>query len=320
MPSSTAPAAPDITTLDRSPDNATAALYRAAIGPINTDYYLPVFARFEAAARAGPSWNWAASLYTLNWMIFRHLWSAAVLYLAAMLGLLLLVFGVGRVLFQWSAAAQVACLALYGGLSFVLPGVFGNAVFHASSRQLMAAALSTTPTLADACQRLSQQASSRQRFLWLVSVNLALASLAAVAYVAWPVATLRPVGPVAKAVTGRLAPPVPMGASSTAKGWPAEAPGPVSGPARVVAAVLASSAPVAAPAGPRYLINVGLFANEANARAAYAKLHAAGLAAFTQTLNGRTRVRVGPFASQSEAQAAAEQIHALQLHAVVFQP
>ena len=346
MPSLSTPAPPDITTLDRSPENAIAALYSAAIEPVNTGYYVPVFARFEADGHTGTSWNWAASLSTLSWMIFRQLWAGAVLYLAAMLGLLLIVFGLGRLLFSGSQASELAWLVACGGLSFLLPGLFGNAVFHARSRQKMAAALSASLTLADVCQRLSQQASTRQRFLWLLSVNLALASLAALAYIAWPVVTVRPLSPGTRPVAGHLAPPVPMGDRPSAGGQPIEA----SAPASVAAALLASSASDAGPAdsklivtplaktarpadritlpnassspaaGQRFLINVGLFANEVNARNAYTKLHAAGLPVFAQTLKGRTRVRTGPFASQPEAQAAVAKIRALQLDAVMFQP
>ena len=71
-----------------------------------------------------------------------------------------------------------------------------------------------------------------------------------------------------------------------------------------------------------YYINVGLFADEANARRAQARLLNEGLPAFRQTLNharGRlTRVRVGPYDSAAQAQAAAQTIRALALDAVVF--
>ncbi|WPC65959.1 SPOR domain-containing protein [Rhodoferax ferrireducens] len=346
MTSTTTFASPDITVLDRSPENATAALYRAAIGPINSGYYVPVFVRFEAVGRAGPSWNWAASLYTLNWMIFRHLWAAAGVYVTLVLGLFLLVFGMGRLLLHGSEAVDLVLMVVCCGLSYVLPGVFGNAIFHAKSRQKMAAALSATPTLADACKRLNQQASSRQRFLRLASANLALAAIAALAYVAWPTATMRPVSPAAIPVIGNLASPVPapvvavqsinIDAVPTAMPTPTPAASLVAGePASVPAggklivplAKIVTAAASVTPQNPttlpvtgqRYFINVGLFAKDRNARNAYAKLRAAGLPAFKQTLKGRTRVRVGPFATQVGADAAAEQIHALQLDAVVFQ-
>jgi cell division septation protein DedD len=73
---------------------------------------------------------------------------------------------------------------------------------------------------------------------------------------------------------------------------------------------------------PGFYINVGLFAEEANARRAQAKLLNAGLPAFRQTFptkNGeRTRVRVGPLASEAEAQRAAAQIRSLQLDALIY--
>lgn len=347
MTSATPFASPDITMLDRSPERATAALYRAAIGPINTGYYVPVFARFEATGRAGPSWNWAASLYTLNWMIFRHLWAAAGAYVTVVLGLFLLVFGMGRLLLHGSEAVDLVLMGVCCGLCYVLPGVFGNAIFHAKSRRKMAAALSATPTLADACKRLNQQASSRQRFLRLASANLALAAIGVLVYVAGPTATMRPVSPAAIPVIGNPAPPVPapvvamqsvnVDAVPTAMPTPTPAASRVAGepgsvpaggklilpPAKIAtaAAGVTPQNPTTLPvAGPGYFINVGLFAKDRNASNAYTKLRAAGLPAFKQTLKGRTRVRVGPFATQVGADAAAEQIRALQLDAVVFQP
>ena len=91
--------------------------------------------------------------------------------------------------------------------------------------------------------------------------------------------------------------------------------------------VAAPAAP-AKPAGPMkmekgFYINVGLFADESNARKAQSRLLNEGLPAFRQTLDSakgtRTRVRVGPFASRSEAESAASSIRALALDAVIFQ-
>ena len=71
-----------------------------------------------------------------------------------------------------------------------------------------------------------------------------------------------------------------------------------------------------------YYINVGLFADEANARKAQARLLNEGLPAFRQELNnakGRhIRVRVGPYESRAKAEAAAASIRAMALEAVVF--
>ena len=73
---------------------------------------------------------------------------------------------------------------------------------------------------------------------------------------------------------------------------------------------------------PGFYINVGLFADESNARKAQSRLLNEGLPAFRQTLDGakgtRVRVRVGPYASRSQAEAAAATVQALGLEAVVF--
>ncbi|MDT0137463.1 SPOR domain-containing protein, partial [Acidovorax sp. PRC11] len=65
-------------------------------------------------------------------------------------------------------------------------------------------------------------------------------------------------------------------------------------------------------------INVGLFAEPANARRAHGMLQGAGLPAATQKItaaDGREllRVRAGPFTSTSQANAAAARIRALGL-------
>ncbi|NCP39691.1 MAG: DUF2628 domain-containing protein, partial [Rhodoferax sp.] len=65
--------------LDKFPDLALPALYRAAIGPRQTDYYLKRFTQFESSGKAGLSWNWAAGALTFNWMLFRKLWLPAVI-------------------------------------------------------------------------------------------------------------------------------------------------------------------------------------------------------------------------------------------------
>jgi cell division septation protein DedD len=69
-------------------------------------------------------------------------------------------------------------------------------------------------------------------------------------------------------------------------------------------------------------INMGLFANDWNARYAQAKLTDAGLVSFRQALmtsKGKlTRVRVGPFDSKAEANTAVNKIHELGLDAVVI--
>lgn len=184
MPAPSPSAPPATSKLDTSQGNATAALYSAAIGPISVDFYLPIFTRFEAASRQPLTWNWAASLYTVNWMIFRGLGLAALAYAATVAGAVLLLFGLGRMIFQWSPGTELALLATLVVLMFGVPGLLGNCLLHTACRKKMAHALRESTTLAEACALLTQQASSRRRFLSLVAVN-ALAVAAALALYGW---------------------------------------------------------------------------------------------------------------------------------------
>ena len=86
-----------------------------------------------------------------------------------------------------------------------------------------------------------------------------------------------------------------------------------------------TAAPAADASGGRYLVNIGLFAVDANARKAEASLRGAGVQLLVQeiqTSSGkRTRVRAGPYPSRAQAEAAAETVRALGLEAqVVRQP
>ncbi|HEX5388170.1 MAG TPA: SPOR domain-containing protein, partial [Burkholderiaceae bacterium] len=71
-----------------------------------------------------------------------------------------------------------------------------------------------------------------------------------------------------------------------------------------------------------YGINVGLFADPANARRALVRIRQAGVPARSDTLQlergQRTRVRAGPFANRAQAEQAAARIKALGLDAQVF--
>jgi DedD protein len=74
----------------------------------------------------------------------------------------------------------------------------------------------------------------------------------------------------------------------------------------------------AAPAQ-RYVVNVGLFAQENNARNALTQLTDADLPASTQTVRTsqgtRIRVRVGPFETEAEAERVADKVRAMGLDA-----
>ena len=188
-------------------DSTITTLYRAALGPVHLSRYLPVFARFDEAGRSTTGWNWAASLCTLNWMVFRQLWGPALVYVAAAEGLALLVFGVGRPLLHWPQAVEWGVVAAFFLLGCTVPGLYGNALLHADTHKKITLALTATHTLNEACALLARQASSRKRLAWLAAGNLALALAAAGAYLAMP-STDPPVAVAATPVAQvRAAPP-----------------------------------------------------------------------------------------------------------------
>lgn len=377
-------AAAQATHQDDSGAIVTTALNTAAIGPISLDYYLPIFSRFEASNRSGPSWNWAACLYTLNWLAFRRLRGLAWAYALTVLCCLLALFALSKLLPVFYEANEFLLWVGFGVLYFLLPGVYGNQLLYGATRKNVMHALTVSSTLKGACERLSFQAASRGRFVWLVLINMVLAISVVAVYLTFPdiaaAAKKALFGNVlgkqnealdeasvqipaaAVSATGPLNAPVPVPilvastpipAASNSRGVThtetesiptnetqadlavLDAAALRYVPRHPLAVSAIASAPVdAASAGggqtlaaPRqatalYYINVGLFANDWNARYAQAKLVDAGLVSFRQALvspKGKlTRVRVGPFESQAEANAAAKKIHELKLDAVVI--
>ena len=197
LPAMSLDATPDnaTTTLARlalGPDNAMTALSRLALGPVNTDYYLAVFERFDDAGRTRTTWNWAACLFTLNWMVFRQIWGAALVYVAAAEGLALVVFGLGRSFLQWPQGVEWGVLGTVALMAFVVPGLYGDAILHADIRKRVARALAASRTVPEACVLLEKQASSRRRLQALVLINMMLAGAAALLYLALPLNSAKP--------------------------------------------------------------------------------------------------------------------------------
>lgn len=170
------------TALDNTDEHSTTALFRAAIGDISNAYYLPRFTRFEAADRPGLSWNWAAALNTLNWLMFRQLWQAALVYSGSIVALALVMFGIGKLVFQFSQGTQWGLLAALAGLAFVLPGLGGNALYYLATRQRVQSALVKNQTVAEACIQLGQQASTRKGLVVIAVCNIVLLALGVQSY------------------------------------------------------------------------------------------------------------------------------------------
>ncbi len=167
MPTDAVPVDPATLSLDLSTESATTALFRAAIGPVGANHYLPVFARFDLADRAGSGWNWAACLCTLGWMVFRRLWGAALLYVGVLAGVALLAAAlVGLVLevpqqVQWGIALALLLAA------YVVPGAWGDAWLYGHCRRRMADALARSSSWSDAVALLEREALRPSRAWWL---------------------------------------------------------------------------------------------------------------------------------------------------------
>jgi cell division protein FtsN len=397
------PAAADLTRPDTGDGDATTALYRAAIGPVNTAYYLPIFQRFEAADRVGPSWNWAAAMCTLNWMAYRRLWSGALMYSGTVVGLALMIFGIGRLVFQFSEFTELALIFGFVVLAIALPGLFGNALFHTHARKRMAHALAVNANFDEACAMLTRHSSSRLRLITLCVANAAALGIAVSGYFFAPQGGMLPHSPAPlpadtrNAATGKaIEPAAPASAPAPSPAVAASDPiaaasSPAlaaSSPARVASQPveeIISPAPQAAASAPepvvaaapvktesapkpkmpppkfavvkppkkvvpsikpdkvskaaktakaavaqesvtqeRFYLNVGLFADDNNARNAHVKLMDAGLPSAQQEMNTsngkRTRVRVGPFETLTEADRAAKKIRDLGLEAALVRP
>lgn len=424
-------------TLESPSDKAITSLYRAALGPVNTERYMPVFARLDAVGRTLTSWHWSACFFTLGWMVFRRLWGAALVYVAAAEGVALLVFGVGRPLLQWPQAVEWGVVGAFAVVGSVIPGLYAHAILHADIRKRVTSALAASANIPQACDLLAAQAVSRKRLHGVIGGHALIVAAALLAYVLFPqglfdtpaaqpaAAVQQPASRAASwnqpeptlatasrtAVTASAsasaspasaqAPrpepdagiaalaasaPLPAAAPSSSASAPAAPPAPTepasqaiatnaqspdtprsakptaannektkapppaskaSAPAKAFAPAPAASKTASAtksaePARPKpttaakapaedlatvgsapgFYINVGLFADESNARKAQSRLLNEGLPAFRQTLDGakgtRVRVRVGPYASRSQAEAAATTVKALGLEAVVF--
>ncbi|QKO23069.1 SPOR domain-containing protein [Rhodoferax sp. BAB1] len=155
----------------------TAYLYRATIGPRAQDYYLRHFACFDGEGKAGSSWNWAAYWTTFNWLVYRRMWGWALAYVAALIGVVLLIFGVGKLLLNYSDTSALLLFLLLLTVAFVVPGLYANAWFYTHCNEKISAALRTSPEVKDAATALSRQAPDQRRLMLLGLGNAVVLAL-----------------------------------------------------------------------------------------------------------------------------------------------
>lgn len=301
-------------------ESPTQALYRAALGPVQSEHHLQAFERFDDRGVSGLSWNTLAALCTFNWLVYRRLWRIAAVYL------LLVGAAAGALWWGRHHLPDGVTLGLAGAVvlvATVIPGLFANAWLHGQLRLALVDVVRQSPSMADAAEVLRQRAPSLQRLLVLCLLNLLLAAL-----VGWqwqrggaargPVLVVEPVAQPVAAVVPEPAPsPAPtLAPLAVVPDVPSQ---PVPEPEPVAQSV---SEPIAVAAAHGYGINVGLFADPANAQRALVRIRQAGVQARSDTLQlergPRVRVRAGPFGSRAQAEQAAARIQALGLDAQVF--
>ena len=173
-----------------------------------------MFERFDDTGRTTTTWNWAACLCTLNWMLFRQLWGAALVYVAAAEVLALIVFGVGRSFLHWPVGIELGVLGAFAVLAFAVPGLYGNAILYTDTRKRIARALAASRTVPEACALLEKQASSRKRLQVLVLANVVLGLAALIAYLALSPSDVKPLA-LEPAVTVAQATAAAQAASAT---------------------------------------------------------------------------------------------------------
>jgi len=325
----------------------TAALYRAALGPVNTARYLAVFERFDAVGRRTLVWHGPAALFTLGWLLFRRLWGHAVLYTLIVGALAGLAWWHWPVLRAWPPGVQAGLLGSLLLLHLVVPGLMGYALVHRQVQERLLQAVRAAKSVDEACVSLSRQAASGRRLQGMVAVSVVLLAvgllllslggsrdstgdlsglhrLAPEAAPTVPATTNREVAlsvvrqPVAQSVDVQAADDRPPVITPTEQEPPAPPVALAHPPEPAHGVALTRSSDEAGP----YAINVGLFAVADNAQRAVDLLLREGLPATQVAIESargpRWRVRVGPFAESGQADAAALRIRALGLEAVVF--
>jgi type II secretory pathway pseudopilin PulG len=177
-PERTAPAHASSTDFD---DEA----WRAAIGPKNTDYYLP---RFEArhASGAAARWHWPAFFVTFYWLLYRKLWGWALVYFIApyvvffMLGILAAAAGA-------SGARVVGPLVLLATLGFfIVPPLVANQLYFARCKTLIERQRSVARSREHLLAQVEARGGTSHIVLIIVGVFVVIALIGMLAAIALP--------------------------------------------------------------------------------------------------------------------------------------
>jgi hypothetical protein len=150
----------------------TALFYRAAVGVRGQDYHLPRFLRFDEAGQTSLSWNWAASLFTLNWLIYRKMWGWALAYVGALATAGLLVFGVGKLVFDYSGVLTWMLGLWLVSAAYIVPGLYANVWLYGHYNDRISDVLRQSSGVVDTIGRLTAVAPGPRRLGRQVLANV----------------------------------------------------------------------------------------------------------------------------------------------------
>lgn len=150
----------------------TALFYRAAVGVHGQDYHLPRFLRFDEAGQTSLSWNWAASLFTVNWLIYRKMWSWALAYVGALATAGLLVFGVGKLVFDYSGVLTWMLGLWLVSAAYIVPGLYANVWLYGHYNDRISDVLRRSSGVVDTIGRLTAVAPGPRRLGRQVLANV----------------------------------------------------------------------------------------------------------------------------------------------------
>ena len=146
-----------------SGERSTVRLYRATLGDVSAERYLPAFARFDDQGMAGPTWNSAAALFHLGWLLHHRLWLSLTGFAVLATTVALAVLGLWHWAPGWPTGIKLGASLAMGLAALLVPGLWGTAWLHTRTRRRMIAAVERAATVDGACEVLTAEARDRQR-------------------------------------------------------------------------------------------------------------------------------------------------------------